>query len=442
MGSNDAIPTGPEVEFQLEGMLKNELFKSQEQVANVLKVIVYRALAGLDVTEKYLREELFPSPPYKPDSNIARITVDNLKKALDEYYETDGLEDLVIIGLPQSKLASGRRIKFKPGEAYKPTFRYNPRNPISKKYEEGVFHQQMISVIKPMNAMDAFKAVIKLEPNHAGAHTGLAEVRLLLAFWTIPDRCIDAAHMCATRATELAPNDWHAQAVLGTALLFMRRIAESKRVFEYAMTLGEAQILEYPWYFVFLLVTGESHKALKLAGALANKKPFDPYTRAIYGLLLYVTRQPAEAYRATDDSLKLDEGCWLAYLLRALVVGTASNIKYMERFVHQERYYPGLSALCLSHDAALSREEIEGAIKQTETGLSSREDPDWFQLSLCAIAANNSEGAIDALEKSWETYEPMILFMHILPVLDPLRGSERFKLLEERRLQPISDGKR
>jgi hypothetical protein len=102
----DAIPMRHEVERQLDRLLADERIASHPQPAKLLAFIVRRALNGHDVTEHVIREEVFPHPPYAEDSNIARITMEKVRKLLTEYYAETGEDDPVIIALPRSPEAS------------------------------------------------------------------------------------------------------------------------------------------------------------------------------------------------------------------------------------------------------------------------------------------------------------------------------------------------
>ena len=108
-------PARHEVEQQLARILADEVVASHPQPAKLLSFIVARALDGEDISEKLIREWVFPNPLYREDSNIARVAMDKVRKLLAEYYADEGEGDPVIIGLPQPP--AGRRIKFAAGHS-------------------------------------------------------------------------------------------------------------------------------------------------------------------------------------------------------------------------------------------------------------------------------------------------------------------------------------
>jgi hypothetical protein len=50
-------------------------------------------------------------------------------------------------------------------------------------------------------------------------------------------------------------------------------------------------------------------------------------------------------------------------------------------------------------------------------------------LSIIYLGLNNGEMAIDLLEKGYEERSEWSVYLHIEPLLDPLKGNERFKTL-------------
>jgi hypothetical protein len=107
-------PTRPEVEQQLQRMLESDIFAACPRQAALFEFLVKGAIEGQEITQKDIRARFFPTPPYKPESTVARTTVTFIRKKLVRaYYKTRGEEDLVIIDLPQpaNHQTSGKRIK-------------------------------------------------------------------------------------------------------------------------------------------------------------------------------------------------------------------------------------------------------------------------------------------------------------------------------------------
>jgi hypothetical protein len=155
---NDAKPGKDEVLRQLERMLVHPHFAARPQQARLFEFLVRSDLEGQDITEKDIRAEFFPTPPYSPESTIARTTVNFIRGGLvREYYAQEGKDDPVIIVLPapsKSKTLAGRSVKLPPGKAYKPTFSYNPRHGIARKYRLGLHH---LRLHKPLDVEDALR---------------------------------------------------------------------------------------------------------------------------------------------------------------------------------------------------------------------------------------------------------------------------------------------
>src|SRR5580692_1826313 len=79
---DQAIPVKQEVQHQLERMLGSELFRARPQQSKVFEFIVRAALAGREISEKDIRARFFPTPPYDPESTVARTTVNFIRSKL------------------------------------------------------------------------------------------------------------------------------------------------------------------------------------------------------------------------------------------------------------------------------------------------------------------------------------------------------------------------
>src|SRR5579863_8389138 len=165
-------PARHEIERQLDRILADEVVASYPQPSKLLKFIVERTLKGDEITEKLIREGVFPNPPYKEDSNIARITMDKVRELLAEYYADEGGDEPVFITLRKSP--EGRRIKFQAGEAYTPLFSYNPRSPIAKAFAIAN-HLLRGSLSQIDRGVEQLGAIQSLSPDHPDAWLAVAE---------------------------------------------------------------------------------------------------------------------------------------------------------------------------------------------------------------------------------------------------------------------------
>lgn len=322
----DAIPTKPEVGRQLERMLVNEIFASRPQQAKLLDCIVRGVLAGDEITEKYVRAKLFPSPPYKPESNIARRTADLVRDLLDEYYAGDGKDDLVIISLPQSP--KGKRIKFLAGKAYAPLFSYNSRHQVAKEYILGNHYLHRGSLQGLNQAVEHFNKVLALEPNHAGARLGLAEALCCHVGYAKDPRVhqlIATADHLITEAMQLAPDHWRTHATRGAFFFVTGRAELAKNEFDIALKLDHLKTASYGFYTLFVQMTGREDEGLQLMRSYVDDHLDDAQAYATYGSQLYKAHRFDEAERVLKDALKIDRNCDLAHFTLMFLYATTDR---------------------------------------------------------------------------------------------------------------------
>jgi tetratricopeptide (TPR) repeat protein len=464
----EAVPTKPEVERQIDRMMGSYVFTSRLQQANLLKFIVEGTLRGKEITEKFIREHVFPTPPYAPESNIARRTMDLVRDNLAEYYANAGKDDPVIISLPQSP--PGKRIKFQAGQAYAPRFAYNPLNPAVLKLRVANHQLHQMSYEEAMDSVDYFVELSALPGLAAAAHSGLAEAIIVLIIHEIKlmdsaKQHLDEARHFSEIAVSLNPTSWHAHAVLGVVMLCLHNLWKARAEFTVALELDKAKTERYAGYAIFLITMARYSEALGLAKLAASERVEDSFAQAFCGLVHYVLRHFDEAEQAFRTAIKLDRHCWLAH--NALAMLLADTARPNEALRHLGRLQvaldekiwtmPGLVMLCTARARNL---DPEGLLKNLQTveviTKEVSELRDKFQLALTSIGIHelergwlsapnpdnsNLETTINALWGAFNDYSPLALWLHLWPFLDPVRALPRFQEMLDQHNFPLPPSK-
>jgi tetratricopeptide (TPR) repeat protein len=319
MLTDGAFPTKPQIERQLIKMLENEIFTSRRQQGKLLELIVKTALAGEDVTEKMIREKLFPvSSHYKEDSPIARRTIDLLRASLNEYYQQDLSDPLVIIYLLKSPV--GKRIKFAAGEAYKPRFAYNDHHPVSRDYLLGCRHLGNGYLSKIPDAVAIFHKILEREPEHAGAMLYMADAFCFtVIFGILPDRrenMILNASSLIDRAAPYAPGFWHVHSARALVHCCRDDFVSAQQEFDNALRLDRERTESScsSLYSLFLLANGRAADALQLKAFMVDEEIDNPEMHAVHGIHLAVAARFDEAESAFRIALELDRNCFIAHI--------------------------------------------------------------------------------------------------------------------------------
>ena len=89
----------------------------------LFEFLVNRTIEGKPLARKRRAAGSYPSPPYKPEATNIRTDANTVRRLIERYYATDGLDDFVVISVPaQPSFKDVRR---------------DPRKEEEKKHENG-----------------------------------------------------------------------------------------------------------------------------------------------------------------------------------------------------------------------------------------------------------------------------------------------------------------
>ena len=113
-------------------------------------------------------------------------------------------------------------------------------------------------------AVEVFREAIRLDPNFADAHAGLADVLTqLLRQRVIPSELSADALAASQRAVELAPDLADAYVARGNALLMHGEADEAQRAFEHATALDPRNFYAHYWFAKFWVARAQHALAVK-----------------------------------------------------------------------------------------------------------------------------------------------------------------------------------
>lgn len=451
----DEVPSRHEIETQLQRMLDDDVFRSHPKQAEVFACIVRSQLNREEVTEKSIRAEIFPDPPYEPSGNHVRVTVTYVRNRIAEYYEGAGIDDLVIIGLPSRK-----ERKLPPGDAYRPTFTYNPRSVANEQCRRGHHHIHELSSRPYLDlALAAFEEAINAEPAYGPAHLGVAEAQLLKAFFTCeipPGEFLAAAEESAREALRFNENLSQAHSILGAVHLCRGDKERADAAFDQARRIAHDEAWNSPWKAVRMMADAHYFPAeeilmnpatfaLEIMERRAKNRPGDAFAKCLLGLFLHVARRRSGVdialVNAAADS---DRHNWLMHVVNELneiaLLGNRRDgmlkrgeapynmpyeITYMA-ILEDDRFLtpccPGLAvvfAASRGFDA-----EARDLLGRMESAYGPYIRP--FQLALGYLALGDHQRALNELAKAAEEHDPYLVWFHLWPLFDPLRNYPEF----------------
>jgi tetratricopeptide (TPR) repeat protein len=450
-------------------MLASHVFASAPRLSPLLRYIIDETLAErltedrTKLTEHQIGFALFEN--YDPDKSDVRANGTALRNRIRAYYRECGADDLILIEIP-------------PG-GYRAVFSYNPTSPADKDYRRGLLRLSGFTPSAGEHAsLGLFYSAIQADPGHALAHEAMAEAELREAMYrraVPPQSPLAAAEASALKALRLQPKLWRARVVLGAVHCCRREWDNAGKSFDAALQIAPNRTRAHSWYVAFLLTTGNDGEALRLARSRADENRDDLGAQIALGLFLYVTRRFDEAEEFLNEVAGSFPTSWLARIVQACVylardqemetlvsVEQAHTILYNQgdNSTLHENVFPGLLNLCRMRGGArgdkhLARESMKRAIgldlsavhevrhaagnvpgdyEGWDPGEFDTHIPYWtpLQLALGHMGLGDTESAIQALTRAVSEGDPFTVWLHLLPLFDPLRGDPAFDALISR----------
>ncbi len=429
---NDNVPTGAEAERQLERMLAGRRLKTSPNRGMLLEYVVQKCLQNKEISEDIIGCDLFPSYA-KDDSDIVRVTASQLRQTLSRYYASEGIDDLVRIELP-------------PGRKYRPLFAYNPRSEAYKAYMRGLV---ALSQTRLQNAKLCFHRAIRLQPAYAGAHLGFAEAELITPLCPSDisvshgrrhvaphhhggGRRVPYARKSIAAALNLNHDLRRAHILSGVSHAYEYEWNEAETAFAAALEISSDSRND-PWYLSYLIARNRFDEALPILETKIREAPTDASVLTQYGFLLYVLRKYSEASEVFEEATNVDPQHWPAYIGKACAVleyigpdsalGALGDIR--DSFP-QGLFFPGFVVLCLAMHGR-SEEAQKSFARFVESGTSSDVDR-----ALAYMGLGKHDQAVKQLSLACDDGDPLVLWLHLWPIFDPLRNHKGFKALLKR----------
>jgi tetratricopeptide (TPR) repeat protein len=365
-------PTRIEIERQLERMLAHPMFEAQEQRAKIFKYLVKNALRRRKVNELGLFRRFYKLEQWEKHSTKVRTTVSQMRKdLLAKYYAEDGKDDPVIIALPAPERSHKGKKNYKivrrpPGDAYKPTFAYNPRSRVARQFAIANFllrgGPSQISM-----SLWRFAEIFSVEPRHPDVLLGFAEAlgsHLLLGLCSEEQRgkFIAEAFQITQGLDPATADPWRIHNVRGLLHTCAGELDMAGKEFDHALKLDRQATVSRGSYVFFLFETGKREEALRLFSLVVDEQASNPQAHAVYGIYLNKAGHYEEAERALSQALSLDRNCWPAHLgMTQLYAATGKrekvreHAKRLEALVEPAEYEEMMRRLKLKHSEGRTR---------------------------------------------------------------------------------------
>lgn len=304
-----------------------------------------------------------------------------------------------------------------------------------KDYLQGRFHLNKRTANDLDIAIRDFDQAISHNPAYAPAHAGLAYTYAQLAlhdsmFNAPPARALEKSRAAAARALEL--DGTLAEAY--TSLAFVQMQADynwdaAEKTFQRAIELDPSWADAREGYGLELAAQGRFDEGLREVAQAERLEPDTWPLKAGHAAVLYYARRYDESLQVINDISKSTRdtlGDMLAqnYWAQGLPAeALAAVLRLPSAFTMRTPLLAAAYARAKQHQEA--RALLDNYVARPEIAVG-------YYLALAHLALGDRAEALHALEQDYERRSSEILFISVDPLLDGLRGEERFRSLVAR----------
>ncbi len=293
------------------------------------------------------------------------------------------------------------------------------------------------SAVDSEAASAAFRRAIAIDPNHAGAHAGLARGLLGLGFKGTLRHAAARAMAAAEvpKALELDPDSSEAHNVdADLRFRYDWDWAGADRAFRRAIALNPSNAGARSHYARYLAAAGRRAEALAEAQRGVELEPGSASAVSTRAMIEYYARDNSAALQSANYAIQLEPGSGSHYLVRGRVLSASGDLPGASQSVERaielvgEGTPPGWRVELLRLRAvAGNRAETALALEQVVADVAARRQ----SLSTTHIAyvrevLGNRDQAIALLNHAVSERDPDVLWLGVDPRVDGMRSDPRF----------------
>ncbi len=305
-------------------------------------------------------------------------------------------------------------------------------------YLKGRFFANRVTEAELRKGMEFFQHALLLDPGYAQAYAGIADCWCNLADdWVAPEDAYPRAKAAAQRALQREPDlaeaitsvgkvlCWHEWDFAGSERQLQRAVSLSPSYAEAHFVLGSA--------LPAVGRLGDAVEALRRALAL---DPLSPDTSGWLARFMLYARDYTGAISQARKTIEVDEHFVRAYLyIASAYLGQGDAEQALEWFRQGQK----LPKSVRSYDALIARPlAMLGRMEEAQEILARLEDESKRQyvrseiLAMGYAAIGELDTAFASLERAFQARSAGLIYLHLDPGYEPLRGDPRFDDLVRR----------
>jgi len=350
----------------------------------------------------------------------------------EQYHRT--LKDLFAVQDEiATEISTKLQLRFNTKQERRLAKRHSPNSEASLAYLKGRYHWNKRLPESIKKAMEYFHQAIEMDPVYALAYAGLAACYNSIAGQHIrpPRETYPYAKAAAEKALQMNDGLAEAHAALGYVRLFYNwDWLTAEREFERAIRLNPSYAESY--YFSAFSFLSASHFEQAFS-RVSQAQTLDPLSYSVnwgVGLVFCFCRQYDRAIEQWRKTLELEPQFAMARLWLALAY-THSG-KYPEAIAEAQQairsaptWPTPLAALGYVYAVAGEKEQARRILDDLAER-SKKQFVSAYDTSVLLTALGDHDRALACLEQAYEERSPLMVFLRIEPMLDPLRSDRRF----------------
>ncbi len=319
--------------------------------------------------------------------------------------------------------------------------RYTENSAAYQAYLKGRYHWNQRTAKGLKKAIESFQEAISLDECYALAYAGLADCYCLLSIYSAlpPRAAMPRAKAAAMKALEIDDGLAEAHTSLAAALVWFDWDWEtSEREFKRAIELNPSYSVAHHWYgSVLLTAMGRRDEAMAAEMRARELEPLSLVINANLGFICYHARLYDQAIDYLKGALELDEDFIYAHFILGLTYAQKrmfdESIAEINRSIDLAGGRGALINAALGYVYAIAgeREKAVEILAQLQTFPTNR-DVSPFYLALIQAGLGDKTKALKWLEDACEERYNWVVWLKTEPMLDSLRGEEKFDELLRR----------
>jgi serine/threonine-protein kinase len=291
-----------------------------------------------------------------------------------------------------------------------------------------------------LKSLEYYRHAIDKDPAYAAAHAGIADSYDLLGWYGYfaPEEAFPRARAAADKARELDPTLAEAHASLGWINAnYDWNWAAAEREYKRSLELNPSYATAHQWYSEFLTYMGRHDESIAEGRKAQELDPLSIIINNDVGQVYYFARRYDEAIAQLRKTLEMDPDFAVAHFLLGLCLAQKS--------LHDEAIEEGRIAMTLAGEddtlilsqlgviyALSGREDKARQVLAELAELSREKYASPFPVALVHAGLGENDEAFEWLGRACEKRDHWVETLKVHPVLDGLRGDERYsRLLRE-----------